>query len=191
MKTGFIEVKDHKGIGDLQEQAISLPITQPKWNHKTFEELKFKLLLINGPNLNMLGRRDPEYYGKITLKDVEEQSAERALSRGFKLDCYQSNHEGAIIDRIHQAMDECDGIIINPGAYTHYSYAIHDALELCALPVIEVHISDISSREDFRRISVTKTACIAQVKGLGINSYLKGIDILCDSIEKNLNRRIK
>ncbi|MHB8962554.1 MAG: type II 3-dehydroquinate dehydratase [Saccharofermentanales bacterium] len=159
------------------------------WQKKTFEDLTLKLLLINGPNLNMLGRRNPAQYGTSTLQDVERLSAETANARGYKLECFQSNHEGAIIDKIHESMGECDGIVINPGAFTHYSYAIYDALELCGLPVVEIHISDISKREEFRRISVISPACIAQVKGMGIAGYSRAIGILCDAIERFMVRK--
>ena len=152
----------------------------------SFHELKFSLLLINGPNLNMLGRRDPAQYGSFTLADVEKISTEAAFSRGYKLECFQSNHEGAIIDKIHEAMTRVDGIVINPGALTHYSYAILDAIDLCGLPVIETHISDISGREAFRRISVTSPACCGQIMGLGIESYPRAVHLLCDTIEKLL-----
>ena len=191
MKTTFLEIKGSRTGNGPGTQKIVSPVTEPKWKHKTFDEMKFKLMLINGPNLNMLGKRDPLHYGSFTLADVEKVTADRASDRGYGLEFFQSNSEGAIIDKIHQTMDKCDGIIINPGAYTHYSYAILDALELCGLPVVEVHISDISEREDFRKISVTKAACIAQVKGLGIGSYVKGVDILCDTIDKYLDRRNK
>ncbi len=175
----------------LSKEKVVTSKTDPKWKMKSFEDMKFKLILINGPNLNMLGKRDPEHYGSFTLGDVEKTASEKAASRGYELICFQSNHEGAIIDKIHESMDLCDGIIINPGAYTHYSYAILDALELCGLPAVEVHISDISAREDFRKISVTSSDCIAQIKGLGIAGYVKGSDILCDTIEKSLDRRNK
>ncbi|MDD2392848.1 MAG: type II 3-dehydroquinate dehydratase [Eubacteriales bacterium] len=171
MKTGFAEM------------------TETEISFKAFGDLKLTLLLINGPNLNMLGKRDPKQYGTFTLADVEKTCSDKALSRGYELITYQSNHEGDIIDRIHSAMIECDGIVINPGALTHYSYAIRDAIELCGLPVVEVHISDISSREGFRRISVVEDVCISQVKGFGIDSYTKGIDILCDTIERQIDRR--
>ncbi|MHB1454495.1 MAG: type II 3-dehydroquinate dehydratase [Saccharofermentanales bacterium] len=159
------------------------------WQKRTFEDLHFKLLLINGPNLNMLGRRDPAQYGTFTLRDVEQLSTDTATARGYALECFQSNHEGAIIDKIHDSMGICDGIVINPGAFTHYSYAIYDALELCGMPVVEIHISDISRREDYRRISVISPACIAQVKGMGIAGYERAVHILCDAIEKFMVRR--
>ena len=158
------------------------------WCRKSIDDRTFRLLLINGPNLNMLGRRDPTQYGTFTLQDVERRSTDAAQARGYRLECFQSNHEGAIIDRIHDAMDKTDGIVINPGAFTHYSYAIYDALELCGLPVVEIHISDIARREAFRQNSVVSPACIAQVKGLGIDGYDRAIHILCDSIERFMVR---
>ena len=157
-----------------------------KLKKRRFNELKFNLLLINGPNLDMLGKRDPAQYGSFTLADVEKLAADTAFARGYKMDCFQSNYEGAIIEKIHEAMEQSDGIVINPGALTHYSYAILDAIDLCGLPVIEAHISDISSREPFRRISVTSPACCGQVMGLGIGSYSRAIHLLCDTIEKLL-----
>lgn len=158
--------------------------TMEKLKKVSFDELKFSILLINGPNLNMLGKRDPKQYGTFTLPDVEKLSVETAFSRGYKLECFQSNYEGAIIEKIHSAMSTVDGIVINPGAFTHYSYAILDAIDLSGLPAIETHISDISTREPFRRISVIAPACCGQVMGLGINSYTQAIHLLCDTIEK-------
>lgn len=152
----------------------------------TFEDIKFKILLINGPNLNMLGKRDPAVYGNFTLADAEELSVKTAFARGYQMDCFQSNHEGAIIDKIHEAIGKYDGIVINPGAFTHYSYAIHDAIELCGIPVVETHISDISQREEFRRVSVLEPACCGQVKGYGIESYSRATNLLCDIIEMRL-----
>ncbi len=109
-----------------------------------------RLLLMNGPNLNLLGQREPEIYGTTTLADIEAMVMDYARERGAELDCYQSNHEGALIDKIQQSQGVYDGIVFNPGAYTHYSYAIHDAITSVDVPVVEIHISDISKREDFR-----------------------------------------
>ena len=139
-----------------------------------------KLLLINGPNLNMLGVREPDVYGRDTLAALEERVAGYVRSRGAEFDCFQSNHEGALIDRLHQAHGTCDGIVYNPGAHTHYSYALRDAVASIDVPVVEVHISDIDSREPFRSISVIAPACVAQVKGLGFAGYEKAVDILLD-----------
>ncbi|MDR2122230.1 MAG: type II 3-dehydroquinate dehydratase [Flavobacteriaceae bacterium] len=133
-----------------------------------------KILIINGPNLNLLGKREPEIYGTQTFEDYFDQ-----LQKKFsfiELEYFQSNHEGSIIDKIHEAGFSYDGIVINPGAYTHYSYAIHDALKSVITPAIEIHISDIEKREDFRKISVTKDACILQIKGKGLSGYDEAIE---------------
>lgn len=138
-----------------------------------------KLLLLNGPNLNMLGRRDPHQYGTFTLQTVEELTRETATRFGLTVDCYQTNHEGCLIERIHDAIERYAGILINAGAWTHTSYALRDAIELTALPAIEVHISDIYKREPFRRISVIHDVCISQVVGLGLDSYRVATEQLC------------
>ncbi len=137
-----------------------------------------RILVINGPNLNMLGIREPDIYGKGTyanLCDCIQRSAERL---GIEADIFQSNSEGAIVTRIQEALGTYDAIIINPAAYTHYSIAILDALKAVALPAVEVHLSDISAREDFRRVSVTRDACIAQISGKGFAGYAEAMEIL-------------
>lgn len=139
-----------------------------------------KILLMNGPNLNMLGVRDPAIYGTDTLADIEAMTVAYGAGRGAQVDCFQSNHEGALVDRLHAAHGVYDGIVYNPGAHTHYSYALHDAVECIDVPVVEIHISDISQREEFRRTSVIAPACIAQVKGLGKEGYLRALDILLE-----------
>ncbi len=133
-----------------------------------------KILVINGPNLNMLGIREPEIYGSETLADICDSLEKGALEQNLPvtLEFFQSNHEGAIIDRIHEAYGKMDGIIINPGAFTHYSYAILDALKAVSIPTVEVHLSDISKREAFRRESVIAPACITQIAGLGSRGYM-------------------
>lgn len=141
-----------------------------------------RLLLMNGPNLNLLGQREPEIYGTTTLADIEAMAAEYARGRGAELDCYQSNHEGALIDKIQQSQGVYDGIVFNPGAYTHYSYAIHDAITSVDVPVVEIHISDIFKREDFRSKSVLVDACIGQVKGLGKEGYLRAVDLVLEHL---------
>ena len=132
------------------------------------------ILVINGPNLNMLGTREPEVYGAETLEDIENALIEEAkeLRLDVELEFFQSNHEGAIIDRIHTAMGDSDGIILNPGAYTHYSYAILDAVKAVALPTVEVHMSNIHAREAFRRESVIAPACVGQIAGFGGYGYV-------------------
>ena len=144
-----------------------------------------KILVINGPNLNLLGIREPNIYGVDTLSDIENWINDELRSTSINLQWYQSNHEGKILDRLHHAIkDKNDGIIINPGAYTHYSYAIRDAISAISIPTIEVHLSDIKSREKFRQISVIEDVCLEQISGLGKNGYLEAIYAL----EKYINR---
>ncbi len=135
-----------------------------------------KFLVINGPNLNLLGRREPDIYGRRDYASLCALVEEYAAARGSTADCFQSNHEGAIIDVIQQAQGVYDAIIINPGAYTHYSYAIHDALKAVDVPAVEVHLSDIARREAFRRISVTAPACKKQISGKGFDGYTIAMD---------------
>lgn len=140
------------------------------------------ILVMNGPNLNLLGIREPGIYGNDTLQTLCEQVAAKAVSLGMHVDFFQSNHEGAIIDRLHEAMGVYDGVILNAGAYTHYSYAIRDAIAAIRLPVVEVHLSDIHAREEFRHVSVIEPVCIAQISGLGVGSYLKGLELLKETL---------
>jgi 3-dehydroquinate dehydratase-2 len=137
-----------------------------------------RIAVINGPNLNLLGEREPEIYGRLTLDELEAAVATYAAGHDVEIGFFQSNSEGVIIDQLHRLRAWADGIIINPGAYTHYSYAIRDALVAIRIPAVEVHLSDISTREPFRQISVTADACIAQIAGLGLDSYLRGVDRL-------------
>ena len=136
-----------------------------------------KLLVVLGPNLNMVGIRKKEVYGVQTAEEINQTILEYAHSKNIECEIFQSNHEGALIDKIHSVLDEFDGVIINPGAYTHYSYALRDAIEcVIEVPFVEVHMSDISKREDFRKISVTSPVCVKQIMGYGAQSYLKAID---------------
>ena len=140
-----------------------------------------KILVINGPNLNFLGIREKQVYGTASYADLVNMIEEKGKETGNEIVVYQSNHEGAIIDRIQETyFDGTEGIVINPGAYTHYSYAIHDALASVNIPKVEVHISDITKREEFRKISVTKDACEKQIYGHGLNGYLEAIEYLLD-----------
>lgn len=135
-----------------------------------------KILVINGPNLNILGKRETEVYGTQTLEEIENQISDRAKKLNVEVECYQSNHEGALIDRIQAAMRKTDFIIINPGAYTHYSLAIRDAIKGCGIPALEVHISNIHAREDFRKASVIAPVCVGQISGLGSRGYLLALE---------------
>ena len=137
-----------------------------------------KLLVLNGPNLNMLGIREPEIYGKETYDDLCRMVKEHAEKRGVEVSLYQSNHEGDLIDRIQMAYGEIDGIVFNPGGYTHTSVALPDAVKAVGIPTVEVHISDVSSREDFRQVSYIRSACIATVAGHGLQGYLEAMDLL-------------
>lgn len=140
-----------------------------------------KIMVINGPNLNMLGTREPEIYGEKTYSDLENYIEKHAQSKDAEAIVVQSNSEGEIIDFIHYALGSCDAIVINPAAYTHYSYAIYDALKTVDIPAIEVHISDIHSREEFRQKSVTAPACIEQISGIGFDGYTLAIDHLIEN----------
>ena len=145
-----------------------------------------KLLIINGPNMNMLGVREPDIYGKTTYAELCDTISAYCKDLGVEAEFFQSNGEGEIITRIHQGYyDNTDGIVINPAAYTHYSYAIFDALKTVSIPAVEVHISDITKREDFRRNSVITPACVARIAGEGINGYMHAIDILVHKTYKN------
>ncbi|MEK7132602.1 MAG: type II 3-dehydroquinate dehydratase [Patescibacteria group bacterium] len=142
------------------------------------------LLLIHGPNLNRLGKRDASNYGSKTLAEIEELVTSEADKLGHSVETFQSNHEGALIDFLQSESKNASGIILNGGALTHYSYALHDALVDTGLPCVEVHLSDINSREEWRKISVTAPACIAQISGKKEAGYLEALEIL----QKNINK---
>ncbi len=137
-----------------------------------------KILVINGPNINMLGSREPDIYGRMDYKALETGIKEYAAEKGAQADLYQSNIEGEIVDSIQAASGNYDGIVINPAAYTHYSIAILDALKAVDIPAVEVHISHIVQRDEFRHKSVTAAGCIGQIAGFGFNSYYLAIDAL-------------
>ena len=137
-----------------------------------------KILVLNGPNLNMTGIRKKDVYGSETLADINAELAAYAAERDCELSFFQSNHEGAIIDKIQQSRNEADGVVINAGAYTHYSYAIRDAIEAVGLPTVEVHLSDIHAREPFRAVSVIEPVCIAQICGMGKQGYIEAAKLL-------------
>lgn len=142
-----------------------------------------KILVLNGPNLNMLGIREPEIYGKTTYKDLVEMIESHCKSKGIEVECKQSNHEGDLIDMIHQAyFDKVDGIVINPGAYTHTSVALLDALKAVQIKTVEVHISKMNEREGFRQISYVAYFASRRIIGKGLDGYLEAIDYLSDEV---------
>ena len=144
-----------------------------------------KILVINGPNLNMLGIREPGIYGSETYATLLDKISAHAKKRGVSVDFFQSNHEGALVDRIQEAFGSTDGIVINPGAYTHTSIALLDVLKAVAIPAVEVHISDVSKREAFRSVSYIRDACIGSVIGHGTDGYLEAVDMLIErGVEK-------
>lgn len=137
-----------------------------------------RLLILHGPNLNLLGEREPEIYGSQTLDDINAEIRKHAEMNDFDVRIYQSNHEGELVDYLQKNRFWAEGIIINPGALTHYSYVLRDAIASIAPPCVEVHLSDISAREDFRKLSVIKDVCVNQIKGKGLQSYLEAMDYL-------------
>lgn len=144
-----------------------------------------KIRVINGPNINFTGIREKGIYGSMTLEDIEKNITEKAEELGIEAECYQSNHEGEIIDYLQSCYHEgVDGIVINPGAYTHYSYAIRDAIASINIPVVEVHMSNIHKREEFRHLSVTVPVCIGQICGLGDFGYELGLRAIIDHLNK-------
>ena len=148
-----------------------------------------KLFIINGPNLNMLGLREPEHYGSTNYAQLVEMITVYCNERGIEAVCKQSNHEGDLVDYIQAAYFEgADGIVINPGAYTHTSIAILDAVKSVKLPTVEVHISKVEEREDFRQVSYIRAACQKTITGQGVAGYLQAIDFLCEFLSKGENR---
>lgn len=141
-----------------------------------------RILVVNGPNLNLLGTRRPDIYGEATLGEVDANCREWGASLGLEVDTFQSNHEGAIIDRLHDAIGRYQGVVLNPGALGHTSYALHDAIEAIGLPVVEVHISDVTAREPWRAESVIRPACIGAVWGKGIEGYREAMEMVRDSL---------
>ena len=143
-----------------------------------------KVLLIHGPNLNLTGMREPGIYGTDTLASINAEVVQKCERLGMDCSVFQSNSEGALIDRIHAAREDCDAIIMNAGAYTHYSYAIRDALASITVPKVEIHISNIMEREDFRKVSVTAPVCDKQIYGHGLNGYLEAIDFVLEKLDE-------
>ena len=141
-----------------------------------------KILIIHGPNLNMLGKRDPDIYGLYTLSDVNEFISE--YFKKVKLEFYQSNHEGDIVEKIQHADEEFNGVVLNAGAFTHYSYAIRDAIESISIPVVEVHMSNVAAREEFRHNSVISPAVMGSITGFGAYSYVLGVQAIAHDRKK-------
>ena len=142
-----------------------------------------KILVINGPNLNMLGVREPQVYGTATYEDLCAMIRVHAQNIGVDVELYQSNHEGDLVDRIQAAYSKVDGIVINPAAYTHTSVALLDALKAVGIPAVEVHISDVSKREDFRQVSYVRLYCEKTIAGHGFDGYVEAMDYLCSRME--------
>ena len=143
-----------------------------------------KILVINGPNINMLGIREPDIYGRTTYADLCAMIRNHAADKGVEITLYQSNHEGDLVDAIQQAYGTQDAIVINPAAYTHTSVALLDALKAIAIPAVEIHISDPDSREEFRHVSYVRSACVKTISGHGLNGYLEAIDFLIDHLSE-------
>ena len=139
-----------------------------------------KILVINGPNLNMLGIREPDHYGRETYADLIAKIERHCEAKGIEVETFQSNHEGCLVDEIQQAYGNVDGIVINPGAYTHTSIAILDAIKSVNIPSVEVHISKVEEREDFRQISYVRLACVKTITGHGTDGYIEAIDYLAE-----------
>ena len=140
-----------------------------------------KILVINGPNLNMLGIREPQHYGRETYADLVAKIERHCSAKGIAVELFQSNHEGDLVDKIQSAYQSADGIVLNPAAYTHTSIAILDAVKAVGIPTVEVHISKVEEREDFRRISYVRAACVKTITGHGTDGYIEAIDFLAEA----------
>ncbi len=141
------------------------------------------ILVLNGPNINMLGIREPDIYGRADYGALLSLIEEHCAARGIGVECYQSNHEGALVDKIQAAYGKYDGIVINPAAYTHTSVALLDAVKAVSIPTVEVHISDVDARDEFRRVSYIRAACIAMISGRGLQGYLDAVDLLAERLK--------
>lgn len=144
-----------------------------------------KILVMNGPNLNLLGEREPNIYGGETLKSINDEIQEEAHELGYEVTFFQSNSEGGLIDRLHESRLDCAGVILNAGAYTHYSYAIRDAISAIKIPVVEVHLSNVNSRDEFRKNSVIAPVCCGSIAGFGKYSYILGLYALNNKLGGN------
>jgi 3-dehydroquinate dehydratase-2 len=146
--------------------------------------VKNRIEIIHGVNFDVLDRRDPEIYGGLALTELEVRIKRFAQEFGFEASFEQTNYEGAFCEKLHKAADTADGLILNPGAWTHYSYAIRDAIELTGLPAVEVHLSEVDSREDWRRVSVIRDVCIGHVQGKGVDGYRDAVEMLRKELDK-------
>ena len=151
----------------------------------------WKILVLHGPNLNLLGEREPEVYGTMTLPQLNRRLVEFGKKKQVELRIRQSNHEGDLIDFLHDNRNWANGVVFNPAAYTHYSYALRDAVAAIGLPTVEVHLSDIHQREKFRRLSVIAPSCVSQVNGLGWRSYTRGIELLIELFKPSKGKERK
>jgi 3-dehydroquinate dehydratase-2 len=148
------------------------------------EQAPLRVLVLHGPNLNLLGAREPEVYGKTMLVEIDAMLVTQGAALGLLVECFQSNHEGVLIDRLHQARGEYAAVIFNPGGYTHTSVALHDAIKAIGLPVVEVHLSNTSAREEFRRRSVTGAACVGRIEGFGAESYRLALEYVARRVAR-------
>lgn len=146
---------------------------------------KIQVLVLHGPNLNLLGRRESDVYGKITLKEIERELDDLAKQKGIQLKFFQSNSEGALIDFLQMHFGKVDGLLINPGALTHYSFALHDAIRALSVPAVEVHLTNLHRREEWRKSSVITSACVGLLMGFGAASYTLGLEALLGAIGRN------
>ncbi len=147
-----------------------------------------RIEIMHGVNLDQLGRRDPAHYGSLTLAELERSIADAAADLGVEPRFFQTNHEGEFVEHLHGLRGDVDGVVLNPGAWTHYSYAIRDALELTGLPAVEVHLSDVDAREPFRRVSVISDLCLARIAGRGPLGYRDGLLALAQRLEQGAER---
>ena len=141
-----------------------------------------KILILHGPNLNLLGTREPEVYGSMTLDGINNKVIELGKELGVEIQCLQSNHEGALVDALHEARTWANGVVFNPGAYTHTSIALRDAISAIVIPVVEVHLSNVYAREEFRHVSMISAVCKGKISGFGWRSYLLGLRALVDAL---------